>query len=88
MIDGCFLRCHGRILENIFAADKLVQFDAMSHYNRYTDIFDYDDVPEEERKEMACSVADWVLESLANSACQNAASSCCQTEEKSTSCFH
>jgi uncharacterized metal-binding protein len=86
LIDGCFLRCHGRILENIIDADKLVQFDALSHYNRYTDIFDYDDVPEEERKEVARSVADWVLESLANPGCQNAASPCCQTEEKSACC--
>ena len=30
--------------------EKLVQFDALSHYNRYTDIFDYEDVPEKERK--------------------------------------
>jgi hypothetical protein len=25
---------------------KLIQFDALSHYNRYTDSFDYEDVPE------------------------------------------
>lgn len=64
LIDGCFLRCHGRILENIIDAQKLVQFDALSHYNRYTDIFDYEDVPEKERKEVAQSVADWVIHSL------------------------
>ena len=64
LIDGCFLRCHGRIIENLIDEDKLVQFDALSHYNRYTDIFDYEDVPEKERKEVAQSVADWVLDSL------------------------
>jgi uncharacterized metal-binding protein len=64
LIDGCFLRCHGRIIETMINADKLVQFDALSHYKRYTDIFDYEDVPEKERKEVAQSVADWVLESL------------------------
>jgi len=64
LIDGCFLRCHGRIIENIIEEDKLIQFDALSHYNRYTDIFDYEDVPEEERKEVARSVADWILASL------------------------
>ena len=64
LIDGCFLRCHGRIIENLIDAEKLVQFDALSHYNRYTDIFDYEDVPEKERKEVAQSVADWVLSSL------------------------
>ena len=64
LIDGCFLRCHGRILENIIDARKLVQFDALSHYRKYSDIFDFDDVPEDERKEVARSVAAWVLESL------------------------
>ena len=64
LIDGCFLRCHGRIIEHIIDAERLVQFDALSHYNRYTDIFDYEDVPEEERKAVAQSVADWVLASL------------------------
>ncbi len=66
LIDGCFLRCHGRILENIIGAEKLIQFDALSHYNRYMDIFDYEDVPEKERKEVAQSVADWVIDSLEN----------------------
>ncbi len=66
LIDGCFLRCHGRIIENIIDEEKLFQFDALSHYNRYTDIFDYEDVPEKERKEVAQSVADWVLGSLEN----------------------
>ena len=61
LIDGCFLRCHGRIIENLIDEEKLVQFDALSHYNRYIDIFDYEDVPEKERKEVAQSVADWVL---------------------------
>src|SRR5210317_458923 len=64
LIDGCFLRCHGRIVENIIDREKLIQFDALSHYNRYTDIFDYDDVPEMERKEVAQSVANWVIKSL------------------------
>lgn len=66
LIDGCFLRCHGRIIENLIDEEKLVQFDALSHYNRYTDIFDYEDVPERERIEVAQSVADWVLGSLDN----------------------
>jgi len=57
LIDGCFLRCHGRIIENIIGAENLIQFDALSHYNKYTDIFDIEEVPEEERKEVAQSVA-------------------------------
>ena len=70
LIDGCFLRCHGRILENIVDNRKLIQFDALSHYKKYNDIFDYDDVPEDERKEVAQSVAAWVLASLDNASAQ------------------
>ena len=66
LIDGCFLRCHGRILENIIDEQKLIQFDALSHHKKYNDIFNYDDVPEGERKEVAQSVADWVMDSLNN----------------------
>jgi uncharacterized metal-binding protein len=66
LIDGCFLRCHGRIMENILAKDKLIQFDALSHYNKYTDIFDYEAVPEKERREVAQSVAAWVMDNLEN----------------------
>lgn len=64
LIDGCFLRCHGRILKNLIEDNHLVEFDALSHYKKYTDFFDIDDVPEEERKEVARQVADWVLLSL------------------------
>ena len=64
LIDGCFLRCHGRILENIVGEANLVQFDALSHYKKYTDRFDIDSVPEKERKAVARDVADWVLGSL------------------------
>lgn len=86
LIDGCFLRCHGRMLENILDAQQLVQFDALSHYKRYSDIFDLDDVPEDERKEVAQSVAAWVLENLddtsrrSDAPCgdtQGSCSSCC-----------
>ncbi len=64
LIDGCFLRCHGRIMENLFDKDKLIQFDALSHYKKYNEIFDMDEVPEAEKREVAKSVADWVLTSL------------------------
>ena len=64
VIDGCFLQCHGRILENLLGKDKLVQFDALSVYNKYTDLFDIDSVPENERKEAARQVADSVLADL------------------------
>ena len=64
LIDGCFLRCHGRIIENLLEKERLAQFDALSIYRKYTNVFDIDDVPEAERKEAARQVADSVLASL------------------------
>ncbi len=64
LIDGCFLRCHGRIIEDLIGKEKLAQFDALSVYKKYTDVFDVDDVPEEERKQAARLVADSVLATL------------------------
>ncbi|NVM56564.1 MAG: hypothetical protein HWN51_00370, partial [Desulfobacterales bacterium] len=61
LIDGCFLRCHGRILEEMLDGDKLIQFDALAVYKKYNDIFDVDDVPEAERMATARQVADYVL---------------------------
>ena len=66
LIDGCFLRCHGMIIEGLLARDKLAQFDALSVYKKYTDVFDIDDVPEEERQQAARQVADSVLAALKN----------------------
>ena len=61
VIDGCFLHCHGRVLQNLIPADRIAQFDALTVYQDYTDLFDIDDVPEEERKFVARRVADRVL---------------------------
>ena len=79
VIDGCFLHCHGRILKNLIDEDKIAQFDALSVYNKYTDIFDIDDVPEEERKHVARQVADKVLADLkqGNAAEENIAACGC-----------
>lgn len=85
LIDGCFLRCHGRIIENIIDKEKLIQFDALSHYNRYTDIFDIEDVPEKERKEVAQTVAAWVLASLENPA-DDKTSACADSTDSCASC--
>ena len=64
VIDGCFMRCHGRIMKNIIGEQNMIQFDALSIYNKgnkYTDIMLYDEIPEEERKTLAQQVADRVL---------------------------
>jgi uncharacterized metal-binding protein len=60
LIDGCFLGCHKRIIENLIPGDRLVHYDALSHYKRYTDRFEADSVPEEEIDQVARDVADWV----------------------------
>jgi uncharacterized metal-binding protein len=64
LIDGCFLRCHGRIIENMVDEDRLVQFDALSHYKMYSQWFYLDSVPEDEKQEVGQVVADWVLEGM------------------------
>ncbi|MHC4207012.1 MAG: putative zinc-binding protein [Planctomycetota bacterium] len=67
LIDGCFLSCHGRIIEGLLNKDQLIQFDALKVYKKYTDVFDIDEVPEAERKEAARQVADSVLVKLGHS---------------------
>jgi DGC domain len=68
LIDGCFLHCHGRVLENLIAKGKLAQFDALSYYRRYNENFDIDEVPEADRNAAARLVADAVLAELGRTA--------------------
>ena len=64
LIDGCFLHCHGRVLENLLGKERLAQFDAHSYYKKYNENFDIDEVPETERRAAARLVADAVLAEL------------------------
>jgi uncharacterized metal-binding protein len=64
MIDGCFLKCHGRILKNLIDEEKMIHIDALPLYKKYSDVFLYTDVPEEERIEVAREVADKILAML------------------------
>jgi uncharacterized metal-binding protein len=67
VIDGCFMRCHGRIMKNIVGDQNVIQFDALPMYNKerkYSDKMLVDEVPEAERKGLARQVADKVLASL------------------------
>ena len=64
MIDGCFLKCHGRVLDRLVGREKVVQFDALPLHRKYTDIFLMDDVPEAERVAVARQVADRILARL------------------------
>jgi uncharacterized metal-binding protein len=64
MIDGCFLKCIGRILRNLVDEEKIVHIDALSLYKKYTNVFYIEDVPEIERNETARQVADQILRAL------------------------
>lgn len=64
MIDGCFLQCIGRILNNQVDQEKIIHIDALSLYHKYTDLFDMEAVPEAERIETARQVADQILHIL------------------------
>ena len=68
MIDGCFLKCHGRVLNRLVPEEKIVHFDALSFYRKHTDVFAIDAVPEEERRACARQVADGVGTTLAATA--------------------
>lgn len=64
MIDGCFLLCFGRVLNNLVDQERITHIDALSLYKKYTDVFDMEDVPEAERRDTARQVAEKVLERL------------------------
>jgi len=77
VIDGCFLHCHGRVMKNLVEEDRLVIFDALAVYKKYTDIFAIEDVPEEERKRLARQVADKVISDLRTGSQRPVSSGCC-----------
>jgi hypothetical protein len=64
MIDGCFLTCFGRILNNLVDPEKITHIDALPYYNRFMELFDMDDVPEAEREAAARQVADKIIPEL------------------------
>lgn len=68
MVDGCFLKCHGRVLKTLIPEEKVVHIDALPLYKKYTDVFEIEDVPEEERKAVARQVANKIIAILNNTA--------------------
>ena len=68
MIDGCFLKCHGRVLSKLIGKDKVVHIDALPLYKKYTEVFLMDDVPEDERNGVARDVADKIVAMLTEQA--------------------
>lgn len=66
VIDGCFLKCHGRVLKELVGEDRVIHIDALPLYGKYTDLFSMDDVPEEERKAVARQVANQIIPQLSS----------------------
>ena len=64
VIDGCFLECIGRMMNNVLDREKVIHIDAHPFYKKYNDVFLIDDVPEEERKAVARTVADKIISDL------------------------
>lgn len=64
VIDGCFLKCIGRVINNLVEEEAMVHIDALPLYNKYTDLFAMEDVPETDRIEAARHVADQILPRL------------------------
>jgi uncharacterized metal-binding protein len=64
VIEGCFLRCHSRVLDNLVEPDRVRHIDAHQIHRKYSDVFLMDDVPEEERKATARVVADRIIQML------------------------
>ena len=64
MVDGCFLKCHGRVLKKLIGEERVIHIDALPLYQQHADVFLMDDVPEEERKALARQVADKIMAKL------------------------
>lgn len=64
MLDGCFLKCHGRVLKKLIGEKNVVHIEALPLYKKYMDVFLMEDVPEDERKRVARQVADKVIRKL------------------------
>jgi uncharacterized metal-binding protein len=60
MINGCFLKCFGRVLNNLVDPRKITHIDALALYDKYTDVFYMEDIPEIERQETARLVAEQI----------------------------
>lgn len=60
VVDGCFLRCHGRVVDQLVASERVIHIDAHRIHRRFADAFAPDEVPEPERTAAARQVADFV----------------------------
>lgn len=64
VIDGCFLKCHGRVISKLVEPKQLVHFDVLPMHRKFSKVFLMDDVPDAERQATAREVANQILELL------------------------
>lgn len=64
VIDGCFLKCNGRVMRGLVGAERMLHIDALPLHRKFAHVFAMDDVPAAEREATARSVADWILAQL------------------------
>lgn len=64
MVDGCFLRCIGRVMNNLAVRENIVHIDALALHKKYSKLFHMDEVPEAERNATARLAADKILAML------------------------
>ena len=64
VIEGCFLKCHSRVLDNLVNPETVRTIDVLPLHRKFSDVFSMDDVPEEERKATARVVADRIIRML------------------------
>lgn len=64
VVDGCFLRCQARQMRSMLRPGQLVSIDVLPFYQKYTDKFDIDDVPEPERNALAEEIAGRIVAQL------------------------
>lgn len=64
MMDGCFLKCHGRVLNNLVPEERVIHFDVLPLHKKFMDGFLMEDFPEDERKAGARQVADKIIAKL------------------------
>jgi hypothetical protein len=67
MVNGCFMKCMGRILNNFVDREKILHFDALQHYEKYCDVFYMEDVSAVERISTTRDVANQILPTLIDS---------------------
>jgi uncharacterized metal-binding protein len=76
MIDGCFLRCIGRLMNNLANRDNIVHIDALALHKKYAKVFHMDEVPQAERDATAQLTADKILALLQDGESDAAGSPC------------